>query len=1354
MKRLLLLVCIFLYGLFFLISSKKDLHKSDDINHENPEVTGEIIWKKQIEEKARRRKNGHHKMDQPDLYQKFHAEIRKKEGEESSGYPMNYRVRALNKIKTESQNARITSNGVLEYIPRGPANVPGRTRGLLVLPGDEGNNTWLAGSAGGGIWKTTDAGQSWRFLTPDFPTMAVSTLANSEVAPNIIYAGTGEYIASAGTAIDGQGIFKSTDGGENWVQLPSTTNTVNFLNIMRIIVDPQNPDLLLACSSPNNWRARPDEFISTIMRSEDGGISWTKVYEVTVQDIQNEEATGAIDQIIATPGNFNILYATMHGFGPLKSTDAGLTWQKSNFGMAAYGRVELAISPVKPDRLFASAEGSLSGTDSNSDLYISDNAGESWSFLSTEFNDLPVDFLGGQGWYNNTIACDPYNADIIYVGGVSLFRFKLSASQRNSYIVQQENLNFLDLVDFGAEYNGGTLEANESAGEFSVEVRFGPGETQRAHRYLVPEDATSGVPPEEYYYQDYVDVPFEVWDISTNRQLMVGFRDQDRNGEFNLKPLNTDSLTDPLEQSREYIYIAGIPYDPAEPDTNMAITGGHEYRNMFFFWPVLADGATWDPNNLPQSALSIIYNGKEPTGTTTRVVADAYGEFDGNNRYLALGDVHPDQHNMIMIPVNETQETYKILLSNDGGVFLSNISTEPGINEGDWTFAGNGYITTQFYGAEKMPGEERFLGGTQDNGTWHSPPGTEASNITNYRFAIGGDGFEVLWHALDPSKMIGGSQFNRFRRSLNGGRSWVAAASGITGNSPFISKLSSSDDLPEVIYTVSSSGVFRSPDFGGSWNLTPITEKWLSDVSSTFLDVEVSRANANIIWAGSGMSSTRNIHYSVDGGKTFNISNNYTESNLGTFTRLGSHPLEDSTAYALFSFSKSPKVLRTTDLGQSWQDISGFNVNETSSTGFPDVAVYCIYVRPDNPDIIWVGSEIGIIESLNNGQSWHLLQDFPNASVWDIKGRDSLITIATHGRGIWTAKVAAEQRIVERPIINDVARMPNGKVIVALEFKEDFDSTAFFIDNVYTGSIQNSGEARDTIIISGIMKNSFDLSPVAYIGTAPYANLFQARVKNQRDPIQSFFTTFSKREGNISSSSYVRQPITPESKNFSFHSPHNYPDNADISFSIDPPVIVSAENPFLNYEDVAIVQPGQDNDYVVVEGTIDGLNWTALTPPYDAGFNPEWEAIFNSGENPAAENFVAHQIDLTNTFNAGDTVAIRFRLHSDEQINGWGWAVDNIFLQTPVVAVDKELSAEQISLYPNPASDDFTVEFANPEQKYISFSIIDITGKLWLNSNTTTTEGKVDVSHLRNGTYLLVITKDGNKHVKKFIVKH
>jgi hypothetical protein len=88
----------------------------------------------------------------------------------------------------------------------------------------------------------------------------------------------------------------------------------------------------------------------------------------------------------------------------------------------------------------------------------------------------------------------------------------------------------------------------------------------------------------------------------------------------------------------------------------------------------------------------------------------------------------------------------------------------------------------------------------QDNGTWKSPTGTTASADTEYLFNIGGDGFEVLWNSLDGNKLIGGSQGNGFRRSINGGVSWSNATAGLTGSHPFISKLANNKDNPDVIF--------------------------------------------------------------------------------------------------------------------------------------------------------------------------------------------------------------------------------------------------------------------------------------------------------------------------------------------------------------------------------------------------------------------------------------------------------------------------------------------------------------------------------------------------------------------------
>ena len=95
----------------------------------------------------------------------------------------------------------------------------------------------------------------------------------------------------------------------------------------------------------------------------------------------------------------------------------------------------------------------------------------------------------------------------------------------------------------------------------------------------------------------------------------------------------------------------------------------------------------------------------------------------------------------------------------------------------NWTQPINGLNTTEFYGVDKMPGGSAYIGGMQDNGTWRS---TENSTLTtNWKFQIGGDGYETSWNFDDPLKIIGGAQYNGFERSTDGGLTFREAISGL-----------------------------------------------------------------------------------------------------------------------------------------------------------------------------------------------------------------------------------------------------------------------------------------------------------------------------------------------------------------------------------------------------------------------------------------------------------------------------------------------------------------------------------------------------------------------------------------------
>lgn len=1278
--------------------------------------------------------------DDPEQFIEYHRGIRTADDETSPSYKPGFKYTALQQARQQATRlqARMQSNGVLAWTERGPANVPGRTRGLIVDPDDASKNTWYAGSAGGGVWKTTNAGALWTNITPDLSNLATTVLAMAESNHNVIYLGTGEGFGNV-DHITGNGMFKSTDRGVSWDYLPPT---IDFANINRIIVDPSNENTVVVAA---DWG---------IFRSTDGGTTWNQSYSGSnVQDLKS------------TPGNFQVQYAARNGVGVLKSIDGGISWSLANTGMSPDGRIELAVSPVNTNRVFASVEGTQSG--SESDLFVSDDGATTWSLVNVSFNGNVVDFLGGQGWYDNTIACDPFNAGIVYVGGSALMRVSLGAGSTNVnfYNLATNGTTFLDLIS-ATSFNNGTFNTTDLA-TVGIQIRFGAGRSQKAHRFLVPVGATSGVPDANYSYADYVTVPFEVWDITNNKQLMISFRDQDRNGAFNLKLANTDGAA--TDQSREYLFIHNIDYNNTTPAASIAVAGGQVVNKMYDLWPVLASGGTWDPANtpLPTSTLTISLETISKKNATTTSVVDVYNALDGKNNFVTFGvDVHPDQHNMMMIPVNNTAKTYKILLANDGGLFLSNTSTTPGINEGDWTMVGNTYNTSQFYGADKRPGKDEYLGGMQDNGTWRSPSNITAAKTTNYVYSIGGDGFEVLWHSLDDQKLIGGSQNNGFLRSVNGGSSWSSATTGLSGTHPFISKLAHSKSNPDVIFTVSSAGVFKSTDFGATWTLKPISQKW---AASTFLDVEVSRANANIVWAGAGMTGSLNLHVSIDGGETFTPTTNYTGVTLGRISRLASHPFESQTAYALFAFADKPKILRTTNLGQSWEDISGFGSNAESSTGFPDVAVYCLYVRTDDPNILWAGTEIGIVESLDNGASWHLLDEFPNVSVWDMKGQDNQIVLATHGRGIWTATVASTQQSVKNPTLVARGTSPKKKLKLRVAAEESFDSIEFVSGATVIGKLKDVTAGNTVATLDNVAAGNVSVKMIAYKGSAPFHTQTYSLAQLNVQGVENNHITYFSSANDIYVQNLTKQGFSgaASTERKGYHTNHGYSNNTEYILQLLNPIKVAAAEATVLYKDVAILEPGsvgsvfgtpEFNDYVVLEASRDGLDWTPLADGYNARYKTEWLNAFTNPAIGTKSMLTDHSVNMLDKFAAGDTVLIRFRVSTNASVSSWGWALDYVAVQQQPTETENEQPDIRagISVYPNPSKGSFSLAYEVTQAGAVSYEVVDAFGRavagksLGMKSPGSYTEEVVTDGTLV-GPHLLVLRTRAGKKITRII---
>jgi photosystem II stability/assembly factor-like uncharacterized protein len=1289
------------------------------------------------------------KTDEPSKFLLFHAGIRTREGDSGPTYETGYKWRALASAKQHAMRLRAAgrtkSNGVLEWKERGPANVPGRTRALFNVPGDPSNKTWLAGAATGGIWRTTDGGNTWSDRSAEFPVLPISCFAADQSA-TVIYAGTGEHVSSFYSAI-GNGIFKSTDKGVTWSQLSSTNNHEEFGIVTRIAVDPVNPFTIVATTAPHNVSA---DNSSSIMRSSDGGVTWTKVLEVT----------GILEQVIATHGNFNKLYAAEHGVGVWKSSDGGLTWTLSNRGMSPEGRIELAVSSFDPRVIFASAEGTLSG--SNSDLYYSSDEGATWSLVDVRFNGAVIDFLEGQGYYDNTIVCDPFDANKFYVGGVSLFRVAMTSGfteVKNYKLIETGTSSFLLLQSFaGIPYDHQRLNTGADAQKINVELRFGPGLSQKAHRFMVPPNRTNGLVPNDYGYQNYVDVPFQVWDITNNQQLMVSFRDQNRNGKFDLvPPYVTNNGLNYLANSREYLYIHNLAYS-ITAHTSVAKSAGHEYKMMYNVFPALTPGATWNEAALPASKIKIEYQGLKNYNATTTVVADGRGMFDKKNKAnqedLSAG-VHADHHCLVPIITDQSLKRYKLLLGSDGGVFVSKESTDPGIVEGDWQFKGFGLNTGQFYGADKKPGAEQYIGGLQDNGTRISESKKSADVVTNYTFAIDGDGFEVIWNNADPSKLLGTRYYGYIAKSVNGGSAWKAVASQDNEEFPFVTKLANARQYPDRVLTVGRKGVYVSEDFGDTWTLRPIATNFVIG-SALYLDVEVSHANPNIIWAGSGMNNSDNIRYlfvSKDGGKTFQRTNNYEQVTLGNITRLATHPVQNETAYALFSFADGPKVLRTTDLGQTWEDISGFGTSASSTNGFPDVAVYCLYVRPDNPNILWVGTEIGIVESTDNGQSWALIENFPNVAVWDMKGQDNEVVIATHGRGIWTAKLSAPQTSASPIEVIAAGTSPTGRFAARIHAKLPFDSVHVYANHQKVRTLKTVVSATHDLQLDNIVPGKTEIKLMAFSAGVPAQSKVFATDHYTLLQQRNAYTTYFRSLSDVVVSGLTLQsldgPVKPLKQ--SLQTNHFYTPGEKYELFIRTPIKVSSTVPQVFYRDIAVVEPG--HDAVILEATRNGLDWISLQS-YDANLNELWQSAFSAGQNGANNMYVNHTVDYSDVFSADEVVLFRMRLVSNETITGWGWALENISIQeTPV---DAEQKPEfEIDIYPNPASD--VVKIQLPES--ISEARVSIFNSFGSRVFHETLNPKVnepntiEVSKLSRGTYLISLESKDHRLTRKVILR-
>lgn len=337
----------------------------------------------------------------------------------------------------------------VEYRSIGPYR-GGRSCTVTGVPGNP--DLYYFGATGGGVWRTTDAGNTWENISDGYFGGSIGAVAVSVSDPNVIYVGGGEKTVR-GNVSHGYGIWKSEDAGDTWkfVGLPDSRH------IPRIRIHPTDPNIVYAAVLGNLYKPSEER---GIFKSLDGGANWEKVLFVS-------DDVGAVD-LCLDPNNPRIMYASTwrvkrrpwdlssggEGSGLWKSKDSGKTWENlsNNKGLPTdtIGIIGVAVSPLNSDRVFAIIESQTGG------VFRSDDGGKSWQKTNTSRA------LRQRAWYYTRIYADTKDPDIVYVMNVRYHKSKDGGKTFTAYnaphgdhhdlwIAPEDNLRMIIADDGGAQ---------------------------------------------------------------------------------------------------------------------------------------------------------------------------------------------------------------------------------------------------------------------------------------------------------------------------------------------------------------------------------------------------------------------------------------------------------------------------------------------------------------------------------------------------------------------------------------------------------------------------------------------------------------------------------------------------------------------------------------------------------------------------------------------------------------------------------------------------------------------------------------------------------------------------------------
>lgn len=634
----------------------------------------------------------------------------------------------------------------------GPDNgIGGRILTLAIDPSNR--NRLFAGSASGGIWRSTNGGSSWTNVVTNLPVLGVSSIIIDPTTPTTMYAGTGEVyrIDSTGsTPLPGNtgfnvwktrgtygiGIIKSTNGGTTWTQV-LTRNTSQLFGVQTLKFDPSNSATVYACATDG------------LYRSTNSGGSWTKIFDVTyVTDVVINGTN-----LVASVGN---LGNTVKGI--FKSTNSGSTWTKITSGLPAsfQGFIKMDCISGAPNTIVASIGVNNAGVN---EIYRSTDFGTTWSVLSN------TNHTQWQYWSAHDVAINPFTSDSLIFGGVKCIRYRITGNVRSATFSMhddQHDIQF-DPLQRGTAYvcGDGGIYKTTNGGVSWTAINSGLQATQ----FYAPIGVSATNP--NLYAGGLQDNGQIIFDGSSWSNSGVG----GDGTSCAIDPSNNNNIIVSRDARGVYRTTGGV---------------GGSFGNVAGYWGSVADSRTGfaAPLAFSKSSPNIVYLASDNLHKST----NSGGTFSFNAYGSATNYIDAQRKTAIALAVSPTD-------ANKVYVSVSNFAQYD--NDVD-----NIYVTGSPNVLRTTTGNTPFTG-IMGSG------GTALPNRFIMDFAIDPADDNIVFVA------IGGFGTSHIYRTTTGGTSWTAVGAGLP-DVPFNAVLIDPVN-PNVLYAGGDLGVYVSPNRGGVW---------------------------------------------------------------------------------------------------------------------------------------------------------------------------------------------------------------------------------------------------------------------------------------------------------------------------------------------------------------------------------------------------------------------------------------------------------------------------------------------------------------------------------------------------------